>query len=103
MTNDNQTNHPDYYNTGYTTECIEAMKAEFGEDEVAIFDKLSAFKYIWRKGLKDNNPEEREKQKIEWYIRDYNSRVPFPLNCLNEDYLQQLVDKYRIKPEKNGK
>lgn len=65
----NQVNHPQHYNSG-GIECIDAMEAAFGKEEVASFCKLNAFKYIWRSNHKGKCAEDM--QKAEWYIRKYN-------------------------------
>ena len=64
-----QVNHPQHYNSG-GIECIDAMEAAFGKEEVASFCKLNAFKYIWRSNHKGKCAEDMEK--AEWYIRKYN-------------------------------
>ena len=58
-------NHPMHYASG-GIECIDAMKAAYGEDEVASFCKLNAFKYIWRCGLKGKFIEDIDK--AIWYL-----------------------------------
>jgi len=59
--------HPSHYNQG-KIECIEAMRAAFGDEEVKIFCKLNSFKYHWRandkEGLKDI-------KKAQWYVDKY--------------------------------
>lgn len=64
-----QVNHPQHYNSG-GIECIDAMEAAFGKEEVTSFCKLNAFKYIWRSNHKGKCVEDM--QKAEWYIRKYN-------------------------------
>ena len=64
-----QVNHPQHYKSG-GIECIDAMEAAFGKEEVASFCKLNAFKYIWRSNHKGKCAEDMEK--AEWYIRKYN-------------------------------
>ena len=57
--------HPQHYNQG-NIECIDAMEAAFGADEVSSFCKLNAFKYLWRAGDKINTVEDLKKAR--WYI-----------------------------------
>lgn len=53
----NSVDHPAHYvDGGY--ECIEVMKSIFGENEVKIFCKLNAFKYLWRCNHKHTDPGE---------------------------------------------
>lgn len=60
-------NHPSHYTQG-GIECIDAMKAAFGADELAVYCKIAAFKYVWRcdhkNGLEDI-------KKAIWYLNKY--------------------------------
>lgn len=60
-------NHPSHYTQG-NIECIDAMKSAFGADELAVYCKIAAFKYIWRcehkNGLEDI-------KKAVWYLEKY--------------------------------
>ena len=69
-------NHPDHYNNG-NMECIDGMVGAFGNDEVRIFCKLNAFKYLWRLGHKDD--EAQEVGKIKWYLDKYIELKDNPL------------------------
>lgn len=59
--------HPSHYNSG-GIECIDAMLAAFGKEEVIAFCKLNAFKYVWRSGKKDGNSVPQDLAKAEWYM-----------------------------------
>ena len=59
--------HPAHYNSG-GIECIDAMLAAFGKEEVIAFCKLNAFKYVWRSGKKDGNSESQDLAKAAWYM-----------------------------------
>lgn len=59
--------HPSHYNQG-GIECIDAMVAAFGIEEVKIFCKLNAFKYLWRSEEK-NGAEDISK--AQWYINKF--------------------------------
>lgn len=59
--------NPDHYRQDNEIECIDAMFAAYGEEEVRIYAKLAAFKYSWRRGRKDNEEQEVEKQM--WYLQ----------------------------------
>ena len=59
-------NHPAHYNRG-NIECIDAMISAFGKEEVIIFCKINAFKYIWRAGQKTSNGIE-DIEKATWYL-----------------------------------
>ena len=56
---------PAHYNSGDIS-CIDAMIAAFGVEEVRIWCKITAFKYVWRMGKKD--AEEQEVGKTKWYL-----------------------------------
>ena len=61
-------NHPEHYNHSHM-ECIDGMLGAFGDKEVRTFCKISAFKYLWRLGYKDD--EAQEIGKIKWYLDKY--------------------------------
>jgi hypothetical protein len=60
--------HPSHYNTSNRKECWNEMIELFGVEAVAIFDVLSAYKYYYRAGNKEGNPEEQDKAKIDNYM-----------------------------------
>lgn len=64
-----QVNHPSHYQ-GSGIECIDAMLAAFGVEEVASFCKLNAFKYIWRSNKKGKCSEDL--LKASWYLSKLN-------------------------------
>lgn len=63
----NNVNHPDHYNSG-NIECIDAMIAAFGEEAVATFCRLNAFKYLWRS---ENKGGREDIAKANWYLDKY--------------------------------
>jgi len=69
--NDELVNHPVHYESFNPTikiECIDAMRAAFGDDVVADFCKCNAFKYIWRATSKGKNTDIN---KAQWYLAKY--------------------------------
>lgn len=60
--------HPDHYNKSGRKECWDEMREIFGDEAVCIFDVLSAYKYHYRAGEKDNNPTEQDIAKIDNYL-----------------------------------
>ena len=64
-------NHPEHYSSkiGSNIECIDGLLAAYGYEEVMIFCKLNAYKYLWRmdrkNGLEDFN-------KAQWYFNKYD-------------------------------
>ena len=68
---DPKIDHPVHYrsfNPDLKIECIDAMRAAFGDEEVAIFCKLNAFKYLWRSESKGKNTDIA---KAIWYENKY--------------------------------
>lgn len=60
--------HPTHYNQKDRKECWDEMIEIFGKDAVIIFDCLNAYKYYYRKGLKDGNSYEQDSEKMENYM-----------------------------------
>lgn len=59
-------NHPKHYMSG-KHECIDEMRAMFGDEMVKAFCRCNVYKYLYRANMK-NGEEDREK--AAWYI-DY--------------------------------
>lgn len=64
---------PAHYTQG-DIECIDAMVAAYGEEEVRIYCKLCAFKYSWRRGKKDEEFQDVDKQI--WNLRRSKGEDP---------------------------
>jgi len=60
-------NHPEHY--AGTIECIDAMIAAYGKEQVAIFCKICAFKYLWR--LEKKGDCKVDAGKAQWYLDKY--------------------------------
>lgn len=60
-------NHPSHYTNG-SIECIDAMESAFGKDNLRVYCRIAAFKYLWRSELK-NGDEDIEK--AIWYLNKY--------------------------------
>lgn len=60
-------NNPKHYTQG-DIECIDAMKSAFGVENVMIFCKINAFKYLWRAECKNGIEDIR---KAQWYLNKY--------------------------------
>lgn len=68
---EDRVNHPTHYQAmsgKLNIECIDAMRAAFGDDVVACFCKCNAFKYIWRASSKGGN---EDIDKAIWYLNKY--------------------------------
>lgn len=75
-------NHPSHYQG--KNECIEVMRAMFGDEAVKGFCRCNAFKYRFRAGKKATSSAEEDIKKAEWY----------------EDYLMKILsDEYIVKME----
>jgi hypothetical protein len=61
--------HPSHYNK-YDVECIEMMRRIWGNEAVAIWCKLTAFKYRMRLGEKPDNSIQQDLNK-EKFLLDY--------------------------------
>lgn len=68
MTNEKyeMVNHPQHYNST-SIETIEKMRRIWGNEKVALWCEMTAFKYRDRIGNKPENPIEQEIGKIKWY------------------------------------
>lgn len=75
MTDMERVNHPDYYQGKY--ECIELMRAVFGDSAVADFCRCNAFKYRFRAGKKDGVSAAEDLAKADFYD-DYLMHIVFP-------------------------
>lgn len=64
-----QVNHPSHYNKPGHKECIEEMRDLFGDYEVGIWCYITAYKYLYRAGLKDGNSKQQDYNKALWYYR----------------------------------
>lgn len=61
-------NHPKHYCKG-NIECIDAMIDVFGAEAVKSWCAITAFKYIWRLGEKDDVIQEASK--CIWYLNKF--------------------------------
>ena len=61
-------NRPPHYNQSNDIECIDAMRAAYGDEALENHCVMNAFKYIWRAPLKGNAIEDLAKAR--WYIDD---------------------------------
>lgn len=60
-------NHPSHYNVPGRKECIVEMQELYGDFITAIFCLTNAYKYLYREGEKDGNPQEQDRKKAIWY------------------------------------
>ena len=67
-------NSPKHYAEA-PVECIDAMRHCFGEEQVRIYAKIAAFKYLWRSQQKHATDSE-DLAKAQWYIQYANGNDP---------------------------
>ena len=67
LENYNFVDHPTHYNT-YDIEVIEMMRRIWGDEKVADWCEITAFKYRMRVGSKPDNPIKQDLEKEQWYI-----------------------------------
>ena len=58
-------NHPIHYQGQY--ECIDLMRALYGDEAVMGFCRCNSFKYRFRAGCKAGESAEKDLKKAEWY------------------------------------
>lgn len=79
MKNNTQVEHPDYYNKHPSgVECIEIVRH-------CNFNIGNAIKYLFRCGLKDDNPQIQDLRKAIFYIQDEINRLEGKYEVKNED------------------
>lgn len=78
--------NPPHYKQ-WDVETVEMMRRIWGDEEVAIWAKLSAFSYQMRMGFKPDNSVEQEMKKIKW--------------CLNK--VNELKSNSKVKPDPTAK
>ena len=61
-------NSPEHYKLP-DIECIDAMRAVFGDEAVETYCRLNAFKYIWRSPRKPTQDDFENEKKAIWYLR----------------------------------
>lgn len=74
--------HPEHYNHNGRAECWDEM-IDISPEGTALFDLWSAYKYSYRAGTKDGNPEEQDINKIKNYIKHadmIHSEHPFAMH-----------------------
>ena len=68
-----QVNHPEHYNIEGRKECWDEFIERFGAKYTFVWCLMTAQKYLYRKGLKDNNPEEQDLNKAVAYFNKATS------------------------------
>lgn len=61
-------NHPAHYNAPGRKECIEEMIDKWGREQTAIWCEMTAYKYDYRAGTEEGEPDERDMAKLQWYL-----------------------------------
>lgn len=60
--------HPKHYNIPNRKECIDEMCDIWGNQMTALWCEMTAYKYMYRMGLKDGNPKKQDEAKKNWYL-----------------------------------
>lgn len=68
MSEKEQVNHPEHYNIPGRKECWDEFIDKYGPECTFVWCLMTAQKYLYRKGLKDNNPEEQDLNKAQAYF-----------------------------------
>ena len=72
-------NHPDHYNIPGRKECWDEFIDKFGPKHTFIWCLMTAQKYLYRQGLKDDNPAEQDLNKAQAYFaKAMNIRYDYP-------------------------
>ena len=61
-------NHPAHYNAPGRKECIDEMVDIWGHEQTAIWCEMTDYKYEYRAGTKEGEPDERDMAKRQWYL-----------------------------------
>lgn len=83
-------NHPSHYNVSGRKECIVEMEEKYSADWVAVFCLLNAYKYDYRAGEKEGNPEKQDNSKSEWY-KEYAKSLVRADKIKNHDVLMAII------------
>lgn len=76
--------HPSYYNKEGRKECIEEFVDKYGMARTAWWCLMTAEKYLYRAGGKEDNPEMQDLQKAKWYLN-------WARNHTRDTYLMGLI------------
>lgn len=89
--------HPQHYNKEGRLECWDEIEKIFGKEIAFGFLIGSAYKYYYRAGLKEGNPEEQDLAKINEYLKKARSGK---LTMFEEDMIlimEQILEKEGIE------
>ena len=98
-----QVNHPEHYNVPGRKECWDEFIDKFGAKHTFVWCLMTAQKYLYRKGLKEDNPEERDLDKAVAYFNkatkiryDYEEVRTYAKGMYNETHKElRKYDKVR--------
>ena len=62
-------NHPKHYSKPGRKERIVEMEELYGIEFTAIFCLMNSYKYIYRAGMKSDNPVKQDIDKAKWYFK----------------------------------
>lgn len=90
----NNVEHPSHYNREGAMECIDEMRLIFGDEAVAHFCLLNAWKYRYRAA--DKNGEE-DLKKSDWYLQKYKEIKIKKLTCDDCKFKELKFNEYPCK------
>lgn len=67
--------HPSHYQKAGRKECIVEMEEKYGAEATAVFALMSAYKYGYRAGNKEDNPMEQDINKAKFYFEHTNKLI----------------------------
>lgn len=73
MSKKEQVNHPEHYKIEGRKECWDEFIDKYGAKHTFVWCLMTAQKYLYRKGLKDDNPEEQDLNKALAYFNKATS------------------------------
>lgn len=88
---DKYTDRPIYYQGEH--ECIDVMKAMFGEEAVKAFCRCNSFKYRFRAGRKPGEDKDDDLKKAAWY-EDYLMEMEGLVRTLSEKETMEEITRF---------
>lgn len=94
MSKEELVNHPSHYNIEGRKECWDEFIDKFGPEYTYIWCLLTVHKYLYRKGLKSDNPKEQDiKKAYAYFNKAYIIRHDYDLKEYAEDLYKETASK----------
>lgn len=101
MSKKEQVNHPEHYNIEGRKECWDEFIDNYGPKHTFVWCLMTAQKYLYRKGLKDDNPAEQDLNKAQAYFNKA-TKIRYDY-CEVDGYAKGLYNKTYKDLKKLGK